>query len=40
MEQKETKPKDEKEILEDAMRKLCEEQMRLHPELYKKDGEQ
>jgi len=33
-------PQGEKEKIEDVMKSLMEEQMKLHPEIYDKNGEQ
>ncbi len=39
-EQEEKKKEDEKKQIADMMKEVCEEQMRLHPEIYYKNGEQ
>ncbi len=38
-EEKEKKKRDEKEFIKDVMKEVCQEQMRLHPEIYDKNGE-
>ena len=39
-ESKEKNQKEKDEILSETLKNICEEQMRMHPEIYKKNGEQ